>query len=53
MMKNYSDKEKAGQTGNWIYLIYEGEVTNNSINNGKWYYKGYETDAKYSGKWTI
>lgn len=42
MLKEYNDKEKAGQTGVWEHLIYESTDLTQEIGiKGKWYYKGF------------
>jgi hypothetical protein len=50
--KNYNNKKRAGQTGSWSHLLYEGQYSEETnIFTGIWYYSGYEDDSKYSGTW--
>ena len=48
----YVDRKKAGQTGKWDLLIYEGEHVNGTF-EGDWYCKGFEKDVDFSGKMKI
>lgn len=52
MLKYYDDAEKAGQTGEWRTLVYEGMVSGNAI-KGKWFYEGFEDSLAYSGTFRI
>jgi|JI6StandDraft_1071083.scaffolds.fasta_scaffold1376021_1 hypothetical protein len=52
MMKDYNNKKKAGQTGKWADLFYDGrESTDGFV--GNWWYKDFAGDSKYSGKFTM
>ena len=54
LYKEYNNKKSAGQTGKWQHLIHESlEVQNNMSFQGKWYYKGFQYSADYSGSWTL
>jgi hypothetical protein len=53
MVKDYADKNLAGQTGAWEYLIYEGAQSAYKNYKGKWYYCGFENSELYSGLWEI
>ncbi len=52
LRKDYSDKKKAGQTGRWKDLLYEGYF-NGSEFRGSWYYLGFEYDSSYSGEFRM
>ena len=62
-MKFYDNPDRAHQTGDFVHLIYEGGIKQqlnfDRINSrdhsyeGKWYYKGYETDSGYIGLWKL
>ena len=52
--KEYKDKSKAGQTGEWQHLIHEStQLIGNNFFEGKWFYKGFENSGNYSGLWTL
>ncbi|KAM3135800.1 hypothetical protein pb186bvf_012053 [Paramecium bursaria] len=51
--KVYDDREKAGQTGKWRDLYYEGEMESQHLIKGNWFYKGFENDPIYSGTFTL
>jgi hypothetical protein len=51
LSKVYDDRSKAGQTGSFSILLYEGSGIPDKI-EGEWAYKGYETSMQYSGTWT-
>lgn len=53
MMKHYDDKEKAGQTGIWANLQYEGELSDDGKIIGEWFYKGFKGSEQYSGKFEM
>lgn len=50
--KVYNDREKAGQTGKWSVLVYEG-VQQGEIFAGRWYFEGFEGDSEYSGEMSL
>ncbi len=52
-MKEYHDREAAGQTGNSQLLIYESTFYNTGRWQGKWYYEGDEYDLNFSGTWSL
>lgn len=52
MLKDYVDKVKAGQTGNWKHLIFTGYYNEKWKQfSGDWYYENFKEDEKYSGIW--
>lgn len=53
MLKDYDDREEAGQTGDYDLLMYEGTQINREKYQGKWYYVGFEHDDESSGKWAM
>ena len=48
--KNYNNKQEAGQTGSFEWLVYDG-VQQGETFRGKWYYEGYENTPQYAGIW--
>ena len=50
--KKYVNKKKAGQVGAYQVLIYEGSQEGEFF-YGKWYYKGFENEDRFSGTWTM
>ena len=38
MLKNYDDRQQAGQTGEWFTLVFESTQINDNI-KGKWYFE--------------
>jgi hypothetical protein len=54
MYKEYEDRERAGQSGNWRHLVYESSYEQTlSVMNGRWFYFGYENSNLYSGRWYL
>ena len=55
MLKHYKDKKKAKQSGRWSKLVYESTSFDgeSGIMTGNWFYKGFETNPQYSGRWKL
>ena len=54
LYKEYYNKAKAGQTGNWSHLIHESTTVQRNMDlEGKWYYQGFENSRDYNGNWTL
>lgn len=52
-MKDYYNKDLAGQTGQWSHLVYKSTQCNYNDWNGVWYYVGFEGNYEYSGTWNL
>ena len=52
-MKEYYDRDAAGQTEEWSDLVYESTYFQPGKIEGKWYYEGFEFTEKYSGRWSL
>lgn len=53
MYKEYDDGEAAGQTGEWLHLVYCSDKISGEGVEGKWFYLGYEDSGEYSGMWKL
>lgn len=52
-MKDYDNKEEAGQVGESQFLIYESTSYFQGRWYGRWYYEGDKNDQIYSGSWDL
>jgi hypothetical protein len=52
MLKDYSNKKQAGQTGKWEYLIYNGMLRSGEF-RGNWYFDGFEGTSLGSGNFIM
>jgi hypothetical protein len=53
MRKAYDNADSAGQTGDWVNLIYESKTISYEEVAGRWFYEHMEWSFRYSGKWKI
>ena len=51
--KDYQDRVRASQTGDFHTLLYESTSFEGERIEGKWYYTGYEKSPDYSGRWQL
>ena len=50
-VKEYNDRDAAGQTDEWRDLVFESDYYQPDGIRGRWYYRGFEMDPEYSGRW--
>lgn len=53
MLKFYDDYRQAGQTGEWLVLVYESDHFEEHNCNGRWFYETKKDYCEYSGTWTL